>query len=91
MDILQDINSLHEKLQSEVQETFADVLASVARDPAKNTGTCYLKLTIFTGLARHELELGSSIELTFNLCSVSFTLSSGEQLVQHKTCDAGLN
>ena len=36
---LQDIKSLHEKLQSEVQETFADFLGSVSRDPAKNTGT----------------------------------------------------
>lgn len=36
---LQDIKSLHEKLQTEVQETFADFLGSVSRDPAKNTGT----------------------------------------------------
>lgn len=46
MDILQDIKSLHEKLQTEVQETFADVLGSVSKDPAKNTGTRHLKLTI---------------------------------------------
>lgn len=42
---LQDIKSLHEKLQTEVQETFADFLGSVSKDPAKNTGTYQMNLT----------------------------------------------
>lgn len=44
--ILQDMESLHERLQTEVQETFADVLGSVSKDPAKNTGTRHLKFLI---------------------------------------------
>ena len=42
---LQDIKSLHEKLQIEVQETFADFLGSVSRDPAKNIGTIHMNFT----------------------------------------------
>lgn len=32
------MRSLHEKLQVEIQETFAEFLGSVSKDPAKNTG-----------------------------------------------------
>lgn len=35
---VQDIKGLQERMRAEVQETFTEVLSSVAKDPAKNTG-----------------------------------------------------
>lgn len=35
---LQDIRGLQEKMRLEIQETFTEVLSSIAKDPAKNTG-----------------------------------------------------
>ena len=37
--MVQEMRGLHEKLQIEIQETFADFLGSVSKDPAKNTGS----------------------------------------------------
>ena len=36
--VSQEIEGLQEKLQTEVQQTFAEVLSLVAKDPAKNSG-----------------------------------------------------
>lgn len=36
--LLRDLNSLHERLQVEIRETFTDFLGSISKDSPKNTG-----------------------------------------------------
>ena len=36
--VLRDLRALHDRLQVEIQETFAELLGSISRDPSKNTG-----------------------------------------------------
>ena len=50
---MQDLRNLHRNLQVEIKETFAEFLASVSRDSAKNTGNLPLWWITDAASCRH--------------------------------------